>query len=85
MLGGELVHLGEDRDPVRHPGHGPRQALRAALKMLEIRHPFHLLWLQLSWKYAFIESLKIELKLSAKSPLTPLFQRGEIPPFEKGS
>jgi hypothetical protein len=31
-----------------------------------------------------IESLKIELTWSAKSPLTPLFQRGEIPPFEKG-
>jgi hypothetical protein len=31
-----------------------------------------------------IESLKIELTLSVKSPLTPLFQRGEIPPFSKG-
>ena len=33
---------------------------------------------------AIIKSLKIELTLSAKSPLTPLFQRGEIPPFDKG-
>jgi len=33
---------------------------------------------------AVIESLKIELSWSAKSPLSPLFQRGEIPPFEKG-
>jgi hypothetical protein len=31
-----------------------------------------------------IKSLKIDLTFPAKSPLTPLFQRGEFPPVDKG-
>jgi hypothetical protein len=47
---------------------------------------------QLFWEQAGLENFVFrpaiyatsELTWSAKSPLTPLFQRGEIPPFEKG-